>query len=334
MVGMMQLITDANLQPGTRVFVRMDMDVPLEKPSDSPEFDSFRLDAALPTLKFLLENGAKVVLAGHIGRPDGTNNDKLSTSHLRPYFDAHLGEGNYELLENLRFDSREKDNDPEFAAELAAKADIYVNESFATSHREHASVTGIPQLLPSYAGLRLHKETEILKGTLTEPERPLTVLIGGAKLESKKPVVSKFIDIADHILLGGLIGLDWDEAKPHHLYIPQDYIYDAENLPKDIGSETQKTYSAVLKRSKTVVWAGPMGQFEVSEFMQGTKTMTDAVDGSRSKWIAGGGDTIAALKMLGALDRMYWVSTGGSAMLEFLVKETLPGIDVLGYGKN
>ncbi len=322
----MRLLTEAKLTPGMKALVRMDLDV--------PDNDYFRLESGLPTLNYLIENKVIPVIAGHIGRPGGSEDSNLSTQKLKPYFDTYLGINQYELLENLRFNPGEESNDNEFSKELASKADIYINESFATSHRKHASIVGVAGLLPSYAGLNLQKEVEVLSNVIKSPNKPLTVLVGGAKLESKKPVVSKFIKIANNVLLGGLIGLNWDEQIPQNLHIPTDYIYDEQNNPRDIGAETTAQYIEIITNSNTIVWAGPLGQFEVPEFATSTNKIASLIPNSNSYWVVGGGDTISALKSTNTLNYINWVSTGGSAMLEFIVNETLPGIEALGYKKE
>lgn len=321
----MKSVGNANIKQGQKVLVRCDLDVPISVEGNILE--TFRLDHALPTLKLIIDRGGFPVIMGHLGRPEGTIVGTLSTSNLHPYFGRRLGSNNFELLENLRFDSREKDNDKALAVEIIEKtqAEIYVNESFATCHREHTSMMQFPKLLPSYAGLRLEKEINMLDILYTDAMRPFVSIIGGAKLKSKKPAVNKFLEITDKVLVGGKIGLDWDEEIPEKLYLPPDYA--KEN--KDIGPETIEKFIEVIGTARTIVWSGPMGLFEEPEFMTGTKAIAEAIAKSSAYSVVGGGDTIAALNKLGLLEKMSFVSSGGGAMLEFLVKGTLPALQAL-----
>ncbi len=322
----MQNIQDASVSSGKRALVRCDLDVPL---NNGKILEQYRLDSALETLKYLIKKGAKPIIAGHVGKPEGKIVDSLSTKNLLPYFEQNLGKGNFELLENLRFDPREEANDDSFAKELAAKADVYVNESFATCHRKHASIVGVPKYLPHYAGFRLQKEVETLSHLIKNPQRPLMVLIGGAKLESKKPVVSKFLKIADKVLLGGKLAGAWDEVIPDNLILPR--IINKEE--KDLDPETIKYFISILNEAKTILWVGPVGVYEEEEFMAGTKAISKSIaqlTGTKNiTSVIGGGDTIASVDRLGLLAKFTFVSTGGSAMLDFLVNETLPGIEAL-----
>ena len=203
----MNSVSIAPINSRTRVLVVCDIDVPIK---NGEIVEKFRLNALLPTLKLIIEKGAHPIIAGHM-------KDGQSTQVLIPYFDENLGKGKYQLLENLRLDPGEQKNDPAFSQKLAKKADIYVNEIFSTSHREHASIVGVPKLLPSYAGLRLEKEVENLSKIMKNPKRPLVAVIGGAKLESKLPLVQKFIQTADAVLLGGKLFLDWRDEVPTNL---------------------------------------------------------------------------------------------------------------------
>ncbi len=320
-------IEQADIKNGTRVFVRCDLDVPVN--SDGTLGETYRIESALETLNYIIEHGGIPVIAGHMGKPDGQPNPRLSTQQLMPYFNQHLGEEKFELLENLRFDPREETNDDNYAKELSIKADIYVNESFATSHRKHASIVGITKYLPSYAGFRLKKEIDTLSKILDTPARPLTVIIGGAKLESKMPVVSKFLEVADFVLLGGKLGLDWTSEIPENLMLPTDYADDQ----KDIGPNTVLRFNDVISRAKTILWAGPVGAYETAQFMEGTQGIAQAITlattHNEALSVIGGGDTITACNQLGLLQKFSFVSTGGGAMLQFLADGTLPGIEAL-----
>jgi phosphoglycerate kinase len=320
----MKILKDANITKGTRVLVRADLDVPIK---DGQIMEAYLLESGLPTLKYLQDKQATIIIMGHLGRPDGKVVDDLSTKHLIPFYNEHLGEGTYELLENLRFDSREEANDPEFAKELATKADIYINECFSASHRAHASITGVAQLLPAYAGLRLEKEVTTLEKVLKDPVRPLIAVVGGVKVETKKPVIAKFIQIADMILVGGKLGTNWNAEIPDNMKIPRDYG----ELGRDIGPRTIGIYTEILSRAKTVIWSGPMGNYEEEKFMHGTKEIAKAIIASKAFSVVGGGDTVAALQKINLADKFSFVSTGGGAMLDFLAYGNLPGLEVLDY---
>lgn len=321
----MKTIQSANITQGTKVFVAADIDVPIE---NGVILEPFRLDSLVPTLKYIIEKGGFPIIGGHLASPKGKFDPKLSTTQLKSYFDTHLGTGKYELLENLRFDVREEANDDTYAKELASKAEIFVNENFSTSHRKQTSIVGVAKYLPSYAGLNLQREVETLSGLLKSPNRPFTAIIGGAKLESKKPVVSTFLKVADAVLIVGKIGMEWKEPIPENLHLPLDYATDS----KDIGTNTIAGYKQIIASSKTILWAGPAGLYEDDNFIVGTRELAQEIvkateQGALS--VLGGGDTVTAVNKLGVLNKFSFVSTGGGAMLEFLAQGTLPGLEVL-----
>ncbi len=320
----MKCINTATELKDKRVLIRIDFDVPLDNGKIA---NSYRIDTTLPTVKYVIEQGGFPILATKIGRPEGKFVAELSTKHLEPYLNARLPADSYSLLENLRFDPREDASDITLAQELAAQADIYVNECFATSHRKDSSVYHLPKLLPSYAGLQLWKEVEVLSKVLSNSQKPLVAIIGGAKLESKKPMIQRFLDLGAHVLVGGKLGLDWLQSVPENLHLPIDYARD--NL--DIGPLTTNKYTEFVQQARTIVWAGPLGKFEDPEFAVSTVTVAKAVVASNAYCVAGGGDTISALELAGVLRDFDFVSTGGGAMLEFLVKGTLPGLEALEY---
>ena len=264
------------------------------------------------------------VIAGHMGKPDGKEDPKLSMQQLVPYFNEKLGEGTYEILENLRFNPKEEENNEEFAKELASKAEIYVNESFATCHREHASIVGITAFLPSFAGFNLQKEVEALTKVMYKPEKPLALIVGGVKLESKLPVIEKFYDKADFIMLSSILSANWSKEITHNMLLADNR--DVES--KDINENTRQKFIWAIEKSRTVLWAGPLGMYENDQFIQGTKEIAEKIaertqkDGVYS--VVGGGDTVAAINKLGLMDKFSFVSTGGGAMLQFLANGTLP----------
>ena len=322
----MNILENANITSGTRVLVRLDLDVPFV---NGVPTETYRLMAGLKTLNYILKKGGNLILMGHIGKPENNFDKTLSTKQLIPFYNQHLKENSYQILENLRFDSREVENSLEFAQELAKKADIYVNESFATSHREHASIVGITKFLKGYAGFNLVDEIENLKKLKHNFDRPFVVIIGGAKLESKMPVINTFLKLADNVLLGSKLGPEWllqNNKSIKNLILPVDYALDK----KDIGKKTIKNYTNIISQSKTVLWAGPMGVYEDENFIEGTKQIAKAITNNPNIWsVIGGGDTISAVNKCGFNQGFDFVSTGGGAMLEFLAHETLPGIEVL-----
>lgn len=322
----MKSLKFANIKKDTRVFVRCDLDVPLK---DNTILDDFRLQALLPSLKYIISHGGIPVIAGHLGRPKGTYNKNLSTDILKEFFNFNLGKDKYVLLENLRFDKREKENDVSFAKELAAKADIYVNESFATCHREHASIVSVPTLLPSYAGLHLEKEVKTLKDMIEKPRRPFVAVIGGAKVESKGPVIKKLLGTCDFVLVGGKIALEYKDflnINNPKLKLATGYI----PSKLDISQETIKEFNSIIKTANSIIWAGPMGLYEEG-YTKGTKGIAESIVNSNAFSIIGGGDTVADVRDLGLSNKFSFVSTGGGAMLDFLIKGTLPGLKVLNY---
>ncbi|EKE00053.1 MAG: hypothetical protein ACD_22C00100G0017 [uncultured bacterium] len=325
----MQIISQAPIVQGTRVLVRYDLDVPVKK---GEVLEKYRLETGLDTLNYIISKGAIPVICGHLGKPDGKAIKELSTLQFIPFFDKKLGKNTYEITENLRFDPREEENNLDFAKELISKTQttLYINESFATSHRKHASIVAVTSLLPSFAGFRLVKEVETITSALTKPQKPLITIVGGAKIESKLPTINKFLEISDAVLLGGKIGIEWQATQkdfPKNLYLPTDY---AKNK-LDIGSLTIEGYTQIISTAKTIIWAGPLGVYTDKNYILGTKKIAQAIVNSKAFSLVGGGDTVTALNMLGLLDKVGFASTGGGAMLEFVSKGTLPGLEVLGY---
>lgn len=317
-------IKDAVLKPESRVLVRADLDVPLEK---GEIVNTYRIDKCLPTFHHILDSGASLIIATKLGSPKGKVVQELSTKFLKPYLDEKLGERNYELLENTRFDPREEASDLDYAKELAEKADIYVNECFATSHRNDSTITQLPTLLDSYAGIRLAEEVSTLEKLLSNPQKPLVGIVGGAKIASKKPAIDKFLELGAHVLVGGKLGLDWPGEVPEYVHIPVDYAEDN----KDIGEKTINEYCEIVQQARTVIWAGPLGYYEDPKFLNGTAKVGKAVAESNAYSIVGGGDSIAAFSQAGILEKFDFVSTGGGAMLQFLIQGNLPGLKALGY---
>lgn len=307
---------------GKKVFLRGDLDAPIK---NGQVADDFRLQKMLPTINYLIKNKAKVILAGHLDRPGGKIVEELKMDPLRQWFKDRA---DVEILENLRFNSGEEKNDPEFAKELAALAEIYVNDCFSTSHRRHASIVGVPKHLPSFAGLHLVEETETLRKVRESAKRPLVFIIGGGKAETKIPLVKKISRLADKILLGGSLMFAKSLEEAPKVRFPVDAV-----RIDDIGPKTIEMFKNSLDDAGTVVWNGPLGVTEAEEFEVGTREIAQTLAKSPAYTVVGGGDTIAALNRFGLRDKMNFVSTGGGAMLEFLAEGTLPGLEVLGWKK-
>lgn len=366
-------LSDAHLA-GKTVFLRADFDVPMslqtiDKRPQTTLADDSRLQASLPTLVYLLTHQAKkIILAGHLDRPQGKIISKLSTQPVASWLAQKLAENlgetpsksghrdyqivklpNYEnvgldawgigerlvVLENLRFHPGEEKNEPAFTQNLARLAELYVNEAFANSHRPHASMVSLPQLLPGFAGLHLQRETALLSKIITHPQRPLVVLIGGAKIETKFPLIEKMHLLADYVLLGGKIVEETRQlARVQHESIvgPRSELLVADLTPnhRDITMDSVELFRGPLNLAATLVWNGPMGVFEEEENEVGTRIIAEIIAGNHQAFkVVGGGDTLAAIDKYNLRDRMDWISTGGGAMLKYLVEGTLPALEAL-----
>ncbi len=339
-----------------KVFLRADIDVPL---SGNEEIsDDTRLKDSLETLNYLIQNDAFIILAGHLGRPEGIEND-LSAEPIAKWYSKELNfqsenlknveinglkgweiSENLTVLENLRFHEEEEKNDPEFSKKLSSLAQIYVNDAFASSHRAHASIVGIAELLPHFAGFMLTKEVQALSLLLEDPKRPLVVVIGGAKIETKLPMVKKMYDLADYVLVGGLIA----EETETLIKITREKVSPPTNGKKsvllvaglnvdetDVTSKDVENFLQIISLAKTVVWNGPVGKTEGREenLEIGSAKLAKGIIESGAYTVVGGGDTIGYLKKIGLLDKFSFVSTGGGAMLELLSGEKLPGVEAL-----
>lgn len=374
-----------------RVLVRCDFNVPLDEKGDV--YNEYRIKETLPTIQYLIKNKAKVVLMSHLGEPDGKVIESLKLDSIAEKLSKYLKvdikkaedcvgkelekmsldmePGEVMLLENLRFHKEEKENDRAFAQKLAMLGDIYINDAFSVSHREHASVCAITDFLPSGIGFLFEKEIKVLSRVLKNPWRPLVSIIGGAKIETKTGFIKELLKESDHVLIGGkianviltvkgiCIGRPWPEKEvadevmgldltSTKLHLPVDAIISPDNTGKDyiikaavgkakkeelildIGPETIDFFSNIIKKAKMIVWSGPMGYFENPAFSLGTKEIAEAVSRNHKAYkIIGGGDTIAAVSKLKLLDKFDHVSTGGGAMLSFLSREKLPGLEAL-----
>ena len=329
-----------------RVLVRADLNVPLE---DGRVADDTRIQAALPTLRYLLEhNAASVAVCSHLGRPKGPD-PAFSIEPVRAALTHLLPDERIEVLENTRFDPGETKNDPDFARRLAEGRDLFVEDAFGSVHRAHASTVGVAQLLPAYAGLLIERELQELGKLLGEVERPFVLVSGGAKVEDKLGVLRNLGGRADTVLVGGKMAEQLREENPlgFEVELPRDVVAAAEfaedaetqvvpynALPDgwlglDIGPETREVFAAEIARARTMFWNGPMGVFEWPRFGEGTRAVAQAVAQSDAYSVVGGADSARALRELGLEDQVSWLSTGGGAALELLEGKELPGVAVI-----
>ena len=379
---------------GKRVIMRVDFNVPLDKKTGEITDDK-RIRGALPSIQYLVEQGARVILVSHLGRPKGVDEkfslkpvvERLSQLLERPVTlaadvigedakakAAALKDGEVLVLENVRYHKEETKNDPAFARELASMADIFVNDAFGTAHRAHASTAGLANYLPAVSGFLIQKEVEIMGGALANPKRPFVAILGGAKVSDKIGVIENLIGRVDTLIIGGAMAYTFlkanggevgaslveedkldlakslqekAEAAGVKLLLPVDHVVadhyaaDAEHkvveaaqieegwMGLDIGPKTIELYAEAVKNAGTIVWNGPMGVFEFEAFANGTREVARAVADSSATSIIGGGDSAAAVELLGFADRVTHISTGGGASLEFLEGKVLPGIDCL-----
>jgi len=390
----MKTLSDFNFE-NKRALIRVDFNVPLNDKFEVT--DVTRIVAAKPTIKAILKAGGSAVLMSHLGRPKGKD-DTFSLRHIVNEVSSVLGvpvkfvsdcigdevrdvvqnlkAGEVLLLENLRFYPEEKAGDINFAKQLAEWGEVYVNDAFGTAHRAHASTAVIAQFFENNAcfGSLLEKEIQSIGKVLNDSKKPVTAILGGAKISSKIGVIENILDKVDHIIIGGgmsytfikaqggKIGnslcednkmelaleiLEKAKAKGVKIHLPLDTVIadkfsnDAnteivaiDEIPDgwmglDIGPKTEIAYSFIIMQSKTILWNGPMGVFEMPKFAKGTIELGHAVvdataDGAFS--LVGGGDSVAAVKQFGFADRVSYVSTGGGAMLEMLEGKTLPGV--------
>lgn len=387
-------IEDINVN-GKKVLVRCDFNVPLK---DGVITDENRLNGALPTIKYLIENGAKVILCSHLGKPKGEAKPELSLAPVAKRLsemlnkevvfaadDNVVGEnakaaiekmenGDVVLLQNTRYRKEETKNEENFSKELASLADVYVNDAFGTDHRAHCSTVGAGEFLEERAcGYLIQKELKFLGEAVENPVRPFTAILGGAKVSDKIAVIEQLLEKVDNLIIGGGMAytflkaqgyeignslceddrLDYAkemiakaEAKGVRFLLPVDHriasefkdveatVTEDQNIPAgfmglDIGPKTEALYADAIKDAKTVIWNGPMGVFEFENFNKGTIAVAKAMADADATTVIGGGDSAAAVNILGFGDKMTHISTGGGASLEFLEGKTLPGIAAL-----
>ena len=380
---------------GKRVLVRCDFNVPLK---DGVITDENRLVGAMPTIKYLMENGAKVILCSHLGKAKGPDPSKTLAPVAKRLSEmlgkevvfaaddnvvgenakkavAEMKEGDVVLLENTRFRPEEGKNEESFSKDLASIADIYVNDAFGTAHRAHCSTVGVTSFVDTaVCGYLIQKELKFLGDAVESPVRPFVAILGGAKVSDKINVINNLLEKVDTLIIGGGMAytflkaqgfeigtslLEADKvdyakemmekavAKGVKLLLPVDNIVgdkfsadaapvvtEDQNIPEghmglDIGPKTAKLYADAVREAKTVIWNGPMGVFEFENFAKGTVEVAKAMAESDATTVIGGGDSAAAVNILGFGDKMTHISTGGGASLEFLEGKDLPGISAL-----
>ncbi len=356
---------------GKRVIVRASLDVPIVNHVVTNEF---RIKKALPTIKILAERGAKVIVITHVGRDKKNDTEPIfstlskyiTLSHIEGVIGAGvarkveaLKDGEILLLGNLRTHEEEETNDEAFARTLASYGDYFVNDAFAVSHRAHASIVGIPAHIPGFAGITFEEEYINLSKALT-PEHPALFILGGAKFETKQPLIERYANEYDHVALGGALANDFLKARglpvgeslvspvdlsqnplihKENIVVPIDVVVDdtrevmAEAVGGgekilDIGTKSVEVLALHIKNAKTILWNGPLGYYE-GGFDGATKAVAKLIAESDAFSVVGGGDTVAAIESLGLSKEFGFLSTAGGAMLEFLEKGSLPGIDIL-----
>ncbi len=305
----MRSVRDADVA-GKRVLVRVDFNVPLK---DGQVAEDMRIRAAVPTLELLHERGAaSLILITHIGRPEGKVVEDLRTAPVLERL-RELTQVPFTMEENLRFDPGEEANDPAFAEKLASLGDVFVNDAFAVSHRPDASIVGVPKLLPSYAGLLMEKEVHMLSHALVPPPGAIAIL-GGAKLETKLPLIEKFARIYGKVLVGGAIANEYvsHEDRPQNALLPQDGTPQLIGM-FDIGPQTQQAWSREIIAASFVLWNGPVGMYEKQEFAQGTDALASALASASAPAVIGGGDTAAAIAKFTFDSARIFISTGGGS---------------------
>lgn len=369
-----------------RALLRADLNIPIGQDSKVDKTENWRIEAIIPTLKFLIKQKAKIIIISHLGRPKKAS--KLSLKPVAQELERLLKKkiifsediigwkvenkikrmkfGDVLMLENVRFHSGEEKNSPKFAKDLAELGDLFINDAFASSHREHASIVGIPEHLPSFLGFLFEKEIQELDKVLKKPEHSLVAIIGGAKISTKIKVINRFLKTADAVLIGGALAntifaaqgifmadsviekkafsevkkIDLENPK---LFLPIDLAsfskdrvryHEVEDVQKkekvlDVGPKTINSFCDAIKNSKMIIWNGPLGFYTQKPFDKASIEITRAISKSKAYSIAGGGDTVAFLREINKEKVFNHISTGGGAMLDYLANETLPGIKAL-----
>jgi phosphoglycerate kinase len=381
---------------GKRVFCRVDFNVPMTE--EGVIIDDTRIVAALPTIECLIQKGARVILASHLGRPKGKVRKSLSLESVAVRLQSLLSKeiilvedcvgdgvrrlinelppGEILMLENLRFHSGEEKNDESFAKMLAQNLDVYVNDAFGAVHNAHASIEGMVPFVPQkLGGLLMRREVEALQALCRSPAKPYVAVLGGAKVSDKLGALNQLLPKINRLVIGGAMAYTFLKAQGHNIgasryeeerlgvaqniltkaaqlgvevVLPKDHVvmktfsqdsathvvgadFAEDDMGVDIGPLSQKIFAGAIPHTGTVFWNGPMGVFEWDSCFAGTKAIADAMAASKAFTVAGGGDSIAALKKAGQLAHIKHVSTGGGASLKFIEGVKLPGLVALGH---
>jgi len=376
---------------GKRVLMRVDFNVPMDKQGNI--LDDGKMRGALPTIEYVLAHNGKLILMSHLGRPKGKRDPKYSLKGLAPHLQRLLNgavvsfaedcvgteveekvnsmnPGEVLLLENLRFHSREEENDADFSKQLASLGDVYINDAFGTAHRAHSSTVGVADYLPAFAGFLMEAEVNMLRSVVESPERPRMAIMGGAKVTDKLGIIENLLEKMDIILIGGGMAntflkaqgknvgkslfekdlrlLDKALQKKVRLLLPVDVVIAGEisadavakvvgvdEVPDDmmivdIGPHTIEIYREEINQAKTIIWNGPMGVYEYEQFARGSKEITRAMANASAVSVIGGGDSAVIAHDLMLEDKITHISTGGGATLEFLEGIKLPGVVACG----
>ena len=391
----MKTINDFNFE-NKKALIRVDFNVPQD--DNFHVTDDTRIRAAKPTIDKILKDGGAVVLMSHLGRPKGEFNDKYALKNIAYKISEILGleiivaediigddakqkvlnlkSGQVLLLENVRFHAEEEKGDKDFAKQLAAFGDVYVNDAFGTAHRAHASTAIIAEFFPENKcfGLLMEQELKAINKVLTEGENPITAILGGAKVSSKITIINNILPVIDNLIIGGGMTYTFIKAKGENIgnslvendkldlakeiltkceennvkvYLPidnviaDDFNNDANSqvtavgeipdgwMGMDVAEKTIQQNTEVIKKSKTILWNGPLGVFEMENFANGTIALGDAIAEATANGafsLVGGGDSVAFVKQFGYENKVSYVSTGGGAMLESLEGKELPGV--------
>ena len=384
---MKRTIRDLKNIGGNKVLLRCDFNVPLDKYGDI--LDATRISTSLPTIRYLNEQNCKLIICSHLGRPKGYDKflslfpvavclmkyfpnkvrfcPKVTGSVVEKYIDE-MKNGDILVLENLRFDPREEENDPSFVKELASYCDVYVDDAFGVAHRKHASNYGVALKKPNAIGFLIEKELKVFEKAFQNPKKPFVAISGGAKVKDKLLLIKNIIGKADTILIGGgmaytfllaeginigksIVDLDLvDEAKKilsdaknanMKVLLPVDHValkgekvvktnfLDADMVGLDIGKKTAKMFTEEIKKAGQIVWNGPLGKYEDKRFKNGTLQVAKAVAKSSAYSIVGGGDSVGAINTLGFADKIDHLSTGGGASMKLMEGKTLPAVEVI-----
>lgn len=384
---MKRTIRDLKNIGGNKVLLRCDFNVPLDKYGDI--LDATRILTSLPTIRYLNEQNCKLIICSHLGRPKGydkylslfpvavclmkyfPNKVRFCPKVTGPVVEKYIDEmknGDILVLENLRFDPREEENDPSFVKELASYCDVYVDDAFGVAHRKHASNYGVALKKPNAIGFLIEKELKVFEKAFQNPKKPFVAIFGGAKVKDKLLLIKNIIGKADTVLIGGgmaytfllaeginigksIVDLDLvDEAKKilsdaknanMKVLLPVDHValkgekvvktnfLDADMVGLDIGKKTAKMFTEEIKKAGQIVWNGPLGKYEDKRFKNGTLQVAKAVAKGSAYSIVGGGDSVGAINTLGFADKIDHLSTGGGASMKLMEGKTLPAVEVI-----